>query len=335
MTAEAHRIPDHELTRLRAANPLPALIGREVRLQRSGRGFRGLCPFHGERNPSFFVYPDHFHCFSCGVHGDAVGWIMQRDHVGFREAVERLGGHADRTPSPGAQNDATAEEARAARDLKQRRDVALRLFLAAQPSLAGTPAESYLLARGINLARLGRQPRALRFHVGLMHPCGQIFPALIAAVTGADGAVSAVHRTFLARDGDRWGKAPVADPKLSLGVVTGGHIPLSRGASGRTLRDALPDERVVIGEGIETCLSIVMAVPELRVISAVSIGNMGSVVLPPQIRRVVLAADNDVKPDPRRRLARAILSHAEAGRRVDVARAPVGKDFNDTLRGFR
>lgn len=121
---------------------------------------------------------------------------------------------------------------------------------------------------------------------------------------------------------------------MSLGAVAGGAIRLWRGASGKPLRDAAEDEEIVIGEGIETCLSIAIACPELRVLAAVSLANLGRVALPPQISRVILAADNDGAEPPRRALQRAVEQHMDAGRTVRVARSPIGKDFNDALRAW-
>ncbi len=88
---------------------------------------------------------------------------------------------------------------------------------------------------------------------------------------------------------------------------------------------------MVIGEGIETCLSIALACPELRVLAAVSMGNMGSIGLPDQVRHIILAADNDLKPKAQAAFQRVIERHLDAGRDVRVARSAVGKDFNDAL----
>ena len=88
-------LPAGFLDELRARTPLPAIIGRKARLVRSGRQWKGCCPFHGEKTPSFYVYEDgHYHCFGCGAHGDAIGFVMQSEGAGFMEAVERLAGEA-------------------------------------------------------------------------------------------------------------------------------------------------------------------------------------------------------------------------------------------------
>ncbi len=68
------------------------LIGQHVNLRKSGRNFKGLCPFHQEKTPSFVVFPDNqtFHCFGCAAGGDAFNFVMQLDHVDFRGALEQL-----------------------------------------------------------------------------------------------------------------------------------------------------------------------------------------------------------------------------------------------------
>ncbi len=82
------------LDELRARTPIAAVIGRTVRLSRSGREQKGCCPFHGEKTPSFYVYDDHFHCFGCGEHGDVISFVMKSAGAGFMEAVETLAAEA-------------------------------------------------------------------------------------------------------------------------------------------------------------------------------------------------------------------------------------------------
>ena len=87
-------LPPAFLDELRARTPLPALIGRRTRLERAGRQLKACCPFHGEKTASFYIYEDHYHCFGCGAHGDAISFVMQSEGAGFMEAVERLAGEA-------------------------------------------------------------------------------------------------------------------------------------------------------------------------------------------------------------------------------------------------
>jgi DNA primase len=77
---------------LRNTIVLSEMIGRDVRLQRRGTDFWGCCPFHKEKTPSFKVDDDRksFHCFGCGAHGDAIGYVMTKQNIGFKEALEIL-----------------------------------------------------------------------------------------------------------------------------------------------------------------------------------------------------------------------------------------------------
>lgn len=77
---------------IRSRVDLVELIGERVRLTRSGKKWKGLCPFHPEKSPSFYVDPDLglFHCFGCHVGGDLFAWVMKTENVEFREALEFL-----------------------------------------------------------------------------------------------------------------------------------------------------------------------------------------------------------------------------------------------------
>ncbi|HJU18651.1 MAG TPA: DNA primase, partial [Stellaceae bacterium] len=88
--------PPGLLDELRSRIALGALVGRHVKLVRRGREQVGLCPFHREKTPSFYVVEDKafFHCFGCGAHGDAIGFVMRADNLDFIEAVEKLAGEA-------------------------------------------------------------------------------------------------------------------------------------------------------------------------------------------------------------------------------------------------
>jgi DNA primase len=71
---------------------LVELVSDYVRLERAGRNFKGLCPFHTEKTPSFHVSPalNRFHCFGCGASGDAFTFLMRIEGLSFREAMRRL-----------------------------------------------------------------------------------------------------------------------------------------------------------------------------------------------------------------------------------------------------
>lgn len=84
--------PPQFLDEIRARVSLSGLVGRRVKLQRRGREFTGLCPFHNEKTPSFTVSDEKsfYHCFGCGRHGDVIGWVMETDGLTFPEAIEKL-----------------------------------------------------------------------------------------------------------------------------------------------------------------------------------------------------------------------------------------------------
>src|SRR5580700_4009873 len=87
VTVSPMALPASFLDELRTRIPPAAVIGRKVNLARSGKQWKGCCPFHGEKSPSFYVYEDgHYHCFGCGAHGDAIGFVMQSEGAGFMEA---------------------------------------------------------------------------------------------------------------------------------------------------------------------------------------------------------------------------------------------------------
>lgn len=86
--------PPPFLDDLRARTPLVALVGRRVKLTPSGRNWKGCCPFHAEKLPSFYVYTEAFHCFGCGAFGDAIAFMMQTETISLDEAVQRLAAEA-------------------------------------------------------------------------------------------------------------------------------------------------------------------------------------------------------------------------------------------------
>lgn len=149
-------LPPAFLDELRARTPLHGLIGRRTRLTKSGRNWKGCCPFHNEKTPSFYVYDDHFHCFGCGAHGDAVTFVMRAEGAAFPEAVERLAAEAGmEVPKPTARE---VEREQRARDQHAIMDLAARWFMARLREAEGAPALDYLKRRGLTeetIARFG------------------------------------------------------------------------------------------------------------------------------------------------------------------------------------
>jgi DNA primase len=88
------RIPQTFIDELIARTDIVELIASRVPLKKAGREYKACCPFHDEKTPSFWVSPDKqfFHCFGCGAHGTALGFLMQYDTLSFTDAVEELAG---------------------------------------------------------------------------------------------------------------------------------------------------------------------------------------------------------------------------------------------------
>jgi putative DNA primase/helicase len=274
-------------------------IADRFSLTRRSRSWRGRCPACSYQG-TFSVRDGSggrplLYCASCQEHAALVDAVVQA--TGHHYAPD----HRDRADKAAARIRKTEKAA--------------RLWRGSEPA-AGTRAEVYLSARGLpGLA--GSQ--ALRFRADMWHPEGGKFPAMVALVSDVSGAEIAIHRTYLKRDGS--GKANVEPPRAALGPIWGGAVRL----------DPLdPGKPMVIGEGIETAASagLLLGLPAWAAIAA---GNMAKgVVLPPEVRRLVIAADPD---DAGRKAARdAWLRWRAEGREVRVALPDGSGDFNDVLR---
>ncbi len=85
-------IPQDFIDDLIARADIIEVLGRRIQLKKAGREFKACCPFHDEKTPSFTVSPNKgfYHCFGCGAHGTAIGFLMEFDHMSFVEAIEAL-----------------------------------------------------------------------------------------------------------------------------------------------------------------------------------------------------------------------------------------------------
>ena len=88
----AGRIPQEFINDLVDRSDIVEVVGSRISLKKAGREFKACCPFHGEKTASFTVSPDKgfYHCFGCGAHGTAIGFLMEHDRLEFVEAVEEL-----------------------------------------------------------------------------------------------------------------------------------------------------------------------------------------------------------------------------------------------------
>jgi DNA primase len=158
-------IPPAFLDEIRARVPLSDIVGRRIALQRAGREYKAPCPFHAEKTPSFYIndQKSFFHCFGCGAHGDAVGFLMRHDGLAFPEAVEQLAGLAG-LEMPKSEPEETQKYDRLKR-LADALEAACKWFEAQLRAPAGREALAYLVRRGLDdrtIAefRLGYAPSA-------------------------------------------------------------------------------------------------------------------------------------------------------------------------------
>ena len=150
------RIPDDTLQAIRDRTDLVELIGRHVALKKAGRSYKGLCPFHHEKTPSFQVNPDRgiFHCFGCGESGNAFAFLMRVEGLSFPEAARTLAASAGiEIPESGR-----GEEAGILERVLEANAAAQALYRRALASDAGRDARAYLEKRGL----AGRRDRDVR-----------------------------------------------------------------------------------------------------------------------------------------------------------------------------
>ena len=293
---------------------------------------------YGARGRSLFVrlappgVPGKWTDSASGQHGDLLDLIRIASGAGsLRAALAEARAFLAMPPIPASETPDGYDRTEAARWLWQR-----------CRGIDGTHAEAYLKARGIQRCCLHASVfAALRFHPALIHrdDSGGVrrLPALVAAVTAdtkdrfgpgerpgpekrsGHSIVCGVLRTWL--DPTQPAKANVIRPRKALGRV-----------HGRAVRFGAPGAgTLLVGEGIETVLSIVTAIPDTVAAAALSAGSLSAFVPPAGVTRLVIARDND--PEGERAAERLVRRCARAGVAALVV-APEGEDFNSDLVDF-
>lgn len=144
-------IPDDIIAEIRARADIVGVIGQHVQLKRAGRNWKGLCPFHGEKSPSFNVSPDKgfYYCFGCQKKGDAFTFLMEYQGRSFTEAAEALAQQFGVT-IPEVQISPEALKARGERaQMLEINKLATQFFREALAGGAGGPGRAYLGKRGV------------------------------------------------------------------------------------------------------------------------------------------------------------------------------------------
>jgi hypothetical protein len=199
---------------------------------------------------------------------------------------------------------------------------ARRLWAASKP-IAGTEVSAYLANRAL---RAPGDLAALRFHPRCYYrpsrkdapDVRKQWPAMIAAVTGEDGALTGVHRTWL--DAAACGKAPIAYPRRAIGQLLGHGV-----------RFGPAGEVMAFGEGIETMLSFGQIAPDLPLIAGLSAAHLAALSFPGPLRRLYIARDRDAAGLAAfRAIAERAIPLGIDVRPID----PQRDDFNTDLRAF-
>ncbi|CAA0096148.1 Uncharacterised protein [Starkeya nomas] len=281
----------------------------------------------------------------------AAGWL--RDMLGIEHMTAEDRRAAAESRAQRKRENAEAEERRR-RHGEQR---AHQVWMSGRLVMPGSPAWRYLEVRGIRLDQVRHYSGDLRYLPAAeywmaaewgerieggrrqrykVRP-GPRFPAIVTPLRNAGGHLRSLHYTFLAPDGS--GKADVEKPKLIWPEQLGLSMWIAHGPSGLNPCDADATDGVsgplCLTEGLEDGLSAALAVPELRVWGAVSLGNLAQQPVDrPCVSEIYVAAQNDWgKAEALKTLERAELALARSGKPLARLPAPTGKDLNDTLTG--
>jgi len=281
-----------------------AAIAQALGGHRAGWDWMARCPAHDDGTPSLAIREGRDGKVLLKCHAGCT----QRDVIGVLKARgiwTAAGGSTGIGHGTGPDRERDVDEGR------DRTGFAMKVWKESAAA-TGSPVAVYLRCRGLIVT----PPESLRFHPALKHPSGGVWPAMVGLVTrGVDAAPVGIHRTFLARDGS--GKAPVTPAKMMLGPCRGGVVRLGEVTTS-----------VAIGEGIETCLTVMQATGR-PAWAALSTSGIRSLDLPQTITEVVLLADGD---NPGEAAARhAAHRWSRQGRSVRIATPPAGMDFNDLL----
>ncbi|HEY6064728.1 MAG TPA: DNA primase [Thermoanaerobaculia bacterium] len=341
-------INDNVLAELRSAADIVEVVGEHTRLKKAGRSFKGLCPFHNERTPSFTVDREKglYHCFGCGAGGDVIHFVRQIDRLDFPEAIEalasRFGVAIPKRVSRGPRDDQREKLLAAV--------AAAQKFYAGELAKKGNPAVAYLEERAVP------EPVSKALGLGFAPPgwetlakgLGGAFPESVLVEAGllqprseGRGAYDRFRNRLLFTIRDERGRpvgfsgralSPDEEPKYL-------NSPESPIFLKKRLLYALTDareairrrERTVLAEGCFDHLALYLSGVEETVAS------MGTALTPEQAAklkrlapRVVVCYDGD---SAGRHAARAALSHLLAqGLEVAVARLPAGEDPDDVRR---
>jgi len=352
-------VPPEFIEDLRQRVPLSDVVGRRVKLIRKGRRHSGLCPFHAEKTPSFSVVDDDgfYHCFGCGVHGDAISFLREMDGLEFMEAVERLAEMAGlAVPRTLPQDPAASRQRKAALDILEETTL---FFEAALRRDDGRDATRYLKQRGLDSAivktyRIGYSPR-MGLRATLKDKGFSDEDMLAAGVIRKSDRDGSLYDYFRDRVmfpiENRQGKV-IAFGARALGDAQPKY--LNSGEGPTFSKKAVLYGWVQAREGLRRNLPLVVAEGYMDVIAihhsgaAAAVAPLGTALTPEQIALLwklhdepVLCFDGDAAGQrAQTRALERILPLLEPGRSARLAVLPEGKDPDDLIaasgpEGFR
>jgi DNA primase len=309
-----------DVDRLKQSVRLSDIVSRYTQLRPAGHGRTGLCPFHEEKNASFVVSDDVglYYCHACHAGGDVIDFVKAMNNCSFIDAVKIISGTI-------VTLDVTRYRQQGRKLEHAKRAVAIayaRFQWQEGVPIEGTPAELYLRSRGIECdipssIRYGRPHLWTNLMTGDKGPRQD---ALIAACNDVSGRITGVQRIFLQPNGTI---ARLQKPKRNVGVIKGGALRL--GPEG---------PEIIVCEGPEDGLTLAQTMPSTPVCVSLGSGNMAAMILPPGVKRILVAGDNNQAGRMAARLA------CDAFRSQGRQATPIFpdanyEDFNDQLRDRR
>ncbi len=341
------RIPESVIGEILQKTDAVAVIGDKVRLAKKGGRWIGLCPFHGEKTPSFSVDADKglFYCFGCHKGGSVVDFLMELDKLNYREALEELASRAGVViPADRQEDPAEDRERKSLYELHERLAGTFHWFLTSHPS--GERTKEILLSRGLSTSiiedfRLGYAPADPRWLYGFLSSKG--YSADFLSRTGLFGGRTGTWPIFT----DRM-MFPIADNRGKViafgGRLLGGDGPKYLNspetaifkkhdtlfALDKALSAIKKESRVLICEGYMDALSFHAAG------LGFAVAPLGTAFTPSQARQLKRWSDTvilcfDADEAGRKAAERSCAIAAAAGLDVKVARMQGGKDASEIL----
>ena len=291
------QISASEISRIKDTNKISDVIGAHVRWDKRKSRFAigdywACCPFHGESTPSFHCddKKGFYHCFGCGASGDAIKFLQEYVGLNFAQAIQELGGDVSTPISPQRERelrekregDMARLQAEQEMSEEQRARVARATFKLGIP-IEGTPAETYLLGRGI--PKQEWELDRLRYFEAIDLDCPPFgkSPALVSAATNVDDEITAIWRIYLDHEGN------------ALRDDNGDKIKMGKGpAAGSAVRLGPAASTIAVTEGLETAFGVkALTGGKFCVWAGLSTSGMTGLDIPKIVKEIRIYADGD------------------------------------------